>query len=368
MNTLLIGYFGYFNAGDDAFIKTTQWASHNYDLNLTLSATSDKVFSSEHGTVKPIYSKFVPQRYDFNYRQYRFKQISNKFDLCLFAGGSNFHSSYSLKHWRDSFSNRKKQLICAIGVSIGPFKDIAAEHECKELLKMFDLIAVRDLSSFGRLVDMNLDTPYYKSNDIAVMISKTSQDTRLLRNNMKSNESIIGFSICDESIQLDDTPTYDQREFFINSIKRILDDNVSDKIMLFAFNKHKQVGDRAICTHILNSLPTYRERILYYEYDGNINNILIEMSKMKCFIGMRLHSIVFSYSLSIPFIMIPYHEKCYEFAKMIDIGRSNLLSADTVNPQMFIELIKSLDILDNTKAMSESELNFIYLSELINKC
>lgn len=365
MNTLLIGYFGYSNAGDDAFIKTTQWALNKYDVNTKLSATSNIDYSSEFGGVKPIYSRFVPQKIDRQYRQFKFKKNIGQFDLCIFNGGSNFHSSYSLRHWKNCFDKNKKQLVCGIGVSIGPFKDIAAEQECKELLTKFRFIAVRDYLSYERLSNMGLGIPYYKTNDLAVIISKTTSNDNINCDESKK-DNIVGFSICDQMIKFGNDRIGDPKDYFVKAIKLILDNNIYEKVMLIAFNSHKQVGDRAICNYIINVLPEYRNRILYYEYDGVINNMLSTISRLKCVVGMRLHSIVFSYSLSVPFVIIPYHEKCFEFAKMIEVSPSNILSSDNNNPSCLIELLdRGVKVLDNTKSMYESELNYAYLKEII---
>ncbi|NTW80790.1 MAG: polysaccharide pyruvyl transferase family protein, partial [Geobacteraceae bacterium] len=230
------------------------------------------------------------------------------------------------------------------------------------------LLTVRDSTSYDRISSMNIDINYHKTNDLGVLISKACEPNIINCVRQSYNEDIIGFSLCNfERHSNGDTNKEVARNNYVcNLIKEILANNVSQKILLLCFNSNKDVGDRALCQNLISQMPEYKDRLLYYEYDGNLNNMAMTIKKMRCLIGMRLHSIVFAYSLNVPLLMLPYHEKCIEFSKMINLSANQIINYESQSIQSILSILcEKLPTLDNNKSMAEATLNYLYLREVL---
>jgi polysaccharide pyruvyl transferase WcaK-like protein len=367
MKSLLIGYYGYTNAGDDAFVLVAQWANQHFGLGALFDYTADQVFLSPLGRVRPIYTSIVPERFMYRYRAWKFRSVASRYHLNLFCGGSNFHSATSMQMWSETFKSYSGK-VAGVGVSVGPFKDIAAEKACNECLKRFDLLAVRDMASYERVMSMPLDINLHHTFDVGFLINEVMPPVCL--EGEGDRERVIGISLCnyERYVGRGDSERHEKRrwDFIVQVIEGILDQDLADNVLLLGLNSHPTVGDSQICKSIVSHLSRYGDRLCYYCYDGDVYRLIRVINGLQLLIGMRLHSIIFACALGIPFLMVPYHEKCYEFGRMIGLDESRLISHDSTSIASVIDLLKIPISSFNTNLFRmKAARNFELLKELL---
>jgi polysaccharide pyruvyl transferase WcaK-like protein len=211
--------------------------------------------------------------------------------------------------------NPKIKMISG-GVSIGPFKDIAAENAAKAWFKQSSGVVVRDQASFDILHSLDLDVPMAVAPDMALympIICPAIQGNKTiprigvsLRANRTSPE-ILAATAQKCIAFLEANPTGLVSYFQLCSLPK--DD---DLVYLEAW---KQLFPAQLQSKIVPVL-----------YDKNPINFYRQIADCRLMLCVRLHAAVLSYATKTPFQMFSYHEKCKDFCKMV--GAETALQID----------------------------------------
>jgi polysaccharide pyruvyl transferase WcaK-like protein len=102
-------------------------------------------------------------------------------------------------------------------------------------------------------------------------------------------------------------------------------------IYFLAFNTDSKVGDHGIIKKIVRMVsPAFRERVKIVAYVGTIFDFLSDLSKLSFIVCCKYHSVLFSYLLKKPMLVMNYHPKNAALVHEIALPSRCLLSLEDV--------------------------------------
>jgi polysaccharide pyruvyl transferase WcaK-like protein len=187
-----------------------------------------------------------------------------------------------------------------------------------------DMCSVRDNESYQMLWKTNRNKKAIRTDDLSLPFIKSIDEgqatlfpnineyekVRLLKNQGKF---IVGISL--KSMKKD--PLSDKRivEEFSSALNK-LTDRYKDKIhfLFFPFSKSASSSDEEFMHSVINNLK-YKEKATIVSHTNPIAWYRAIKELTDVFIGMRYHSIIFSFKAAKPFLSIPYERKVVEFLR-----------------------------------------------------
>lgn len=263
------------------------------------------------------------------------KMVSKKCDTYIYIGGSIFiekekNSVNRVKELKEEINYFKNSYI--IGANFGPYMtDKYLNYVHDELIPSLTSISFRDKYSYNLFKDLK-NVSYAPDVLFSLDINKKELSNKELgisliyhleREELKENYN----NYLDEIIKLS-----------INYIKN------NYKIRLLSFCSYEK--DNIAIDDFLKKIPKkYHENILVDYYEGNINNFLLNFSKLDTIIATRFHSIVLGLKYNHKVIPICYSNKAI-----------NLLEDLDIKEYVTFKNIKNLSKIDSVK-LSENKLN-----------
>lgn len=360
-DALFTGFYGYSNTGDDAFIEVASWGSKKYwGLEKTRFLAK-----KESLPITSLDTAGYPFKLPRTYRLQRRLLLSSTKSL-ISAGGSTIHSALHNSNIKSIAINRKaagKNLkVGAIGVSIGPFKNLKDEKSVIDYLKHIDFLAVRDKPSFDFV--KSLDLPYEPINafDLAALLPEIYGTNKI---SPCTQKKVIGISVCPvESINDPNNIRNEHRrnEKIVELIKE-LDKSDDIHFKFFVINGHSILGDLKL-THETIGLANPRSfEIVNYQKKTKI--MWDQISSCDFIISTRLHAAIFACFSNTPFMLNEYHKKCTDFLETIKFEDKLRLYDSEYNvinhAGLILDLIenKNYPHLTNTQHfIDKSRLNF----------
>lgn len=338
---LIIGYYGFKNAGDEALLKSTINLLRKVYINPDITAITYNVKDTENahgikGISRNKYFEIV-------------KGIKNS-DMVVGGGGSmlqNITSNRSLYYYLTILKMAKLfgKKVVLLGNGMGPFKGNSAKRITISVLKTLDSIVLRDEDSFRFLEKYNLKN-IYLGNDLAFGLNI---DKRL-----KTTPKKIIINLRDWF--------YDEK--FINIIVEFIEYlSVNGyEIVLLPFQKG---NDDKILLKIKEKIKA--PSVKYLE-NLSVEELIEQISSGEVFIGMRLHGLIFSSILNKPFIALSYDPKVEIFSKKLEQICFNDLNNITLKGLLdgFNELYNNFDKYKNALKKNSGEmLSLSYVNEKV---
>jgi polysaccharide pyruvyl transferase WcaK-like protein len=317
----LLGYFGQKNAGDDAFLRISEWAVRRVCGATIVMASMP---------APPPWGGIVPLWFpDAKPGIWRFKDAFES-ALCwraqnvVFAGGSNLHSSDMLRRFVQLVRRAGSGPHFAVGIGVGPFRDSAAERLCGELLDTLSFVGCRDTQSYDRARAVAPGARVELTADIAPLLpivaaagGRAPGARRGLGIVLCPYERVHGGDIGREQQRLDAVASV------VSSAARR---DAIDEIVLVDMNSHPVKGDvvmHDVLEAQLATLPVTVRRVRYAEDPIATLDVI---AGLRSIVTMRLHGAVFAYCAGTPAVVLAYHEKCYGWAA--SVGYPNALVVD----------------------------------------
>lgn len=331
------GFYGFKNSGDDAFIEVASWGARKY-----WNCNDNAFLGPELPEVKyPINRRQILPKVKGLDRINLIQHLSNS-NYLISAGGSTLSElpTHSNKALAKTFKKIKPNLkLGAIGVSVGPFKNISDEKRVIQYLQSLDFLAVRDYRSFEYA--NTLDLPYQTVNafDLAALLPKVYQDLQLPES--INDLATIGISICNyESYTGGDLQKEKNRNNYFKDLVNLIAKTTNVKFKVFIINGHDKTGDWQVSHDLMTEID--KERIEIIPYLGNVEKTWIEISSCDLMISTRLHGSIFACYAQVPFMLLEYHEKCADFLNDVGQDEKYRLFDAEVAPRKVLAIIEEI--------------------------
>lgn len=327
---LLIGYYGNQNTGDDAFLAVSAWGASNIFGHTSFLANTDRIYKTNELTVKPINMNSKWPWLNSHNAKRKVGQASQ----VIFGGGSNFHTAKYIDEWCRWIDAIGIGPHCAVGISVGPFREPAAENACARLFSRLAFVGTRDAISYERAIKLQTTAKVALTFDIAPLLM---QATGFTPNPQRERKSI-GVSLCnyERFVMGDITQEMRRIEAVASAINVVARCGDLREVVLIDFNGHPVLGDHDV-HHTLANLLHKDISVRHVPYSPNPLHALEEISSLHGIIAMRLHAGIFAYMTETPAYLLAYHEKCYEWSETVGWPSILIGDADQVNVLKMIE-------------------------------
>ncbi|HER24758.1 MAG TPA: polysaccharide pyruvyl transferase CsaB [Candidatus Atribacteria bacterium] len=313
---MISGYYGFNNTGDEAILKSMVGAFKEKIPQIKIVVLSCRPLqTSQSCQVKAIKRLNV------------IKIICNLRNTNLFiSGGGGLLQDSSGKGWSILYylgliwlAKITKVPVMIYAQGIGPINKYVNKKLIKRTLNKVDLITLRDSPSQKILNNLGVLKPSIFVNSDPVFLLKKKNINQTLNNhpyikkmiNTVHNRPLIGFSVRKYK-----SNGLDPKRIFAQTADYLVD-CYKAKIIFFPFKYDEDVH---ISEEIL-SLMKNKAEVLKAKLEPE--ELLSILSRLSLMIGVRLHSIIFSSMVNIPFLAFNYDPKVKYFVD--ELGLSELL-------------------------------------------
>lgn len=350
MNTkfLILGYFGFHNAGDDAIgYSILKYLSQN-------NPSADITVSAKNSYFEKISYPFFEM--DGGIRTCGFSLFSvlseiKKVDCVLYGGGTHFHDddqyyfnqlkTYLFFLLVSYFCSLAKKKLIFLGHGLGPINKPLSKFFLKLIFRKTKSISVRDHDSYEIVESLGFKEKCFLGFDCTGLlledIKKLNSDA-----NKQKKKKIIGISCLPAYSEYMKNPSKDKEMIkdIVESIKPILKNRKMMEIKFFSFNNGQKSSDKNLIINLKDQLKEFSDKLEIVEYNSNITSLLSEISNCDAFLGMKYHSILFAYLFNKPLIVVGYLGKCNSLAKSIKLPDHAFLSLEEVHSTKFCKTIQ----------------------------
>jgi len=327
------GYYGMRNFGDDLFGAICAAASRRF------WGASPRVVGPAIATVDSLYTMpgwYPPAAYGGSGlvgkagRLYSFLRGVRDTDLLVMGGGSVINGRSSFREPLMLSARRRGRLqLAAVGVSIGPFENTAAQESAKAFINQLSYLAVRDRRSHELAIELGAGERVHRGRDLAGLLSLLLPPSERRRLPAPGQTLRIGVAPCRYSPRLDyPTPgTKALQDSLVGALKD-LRARYRLEVEVFSLNGHPLHGDVELARTWQQALsaqgiPARQIRYLHCDPVATVRAI----AACDAFISTRLHGAIVAYMLGVPFMIVDYHPKCTDFADDIALPASRRITA-----------------------------------------
>lgn len=338
INIKVSGYYGMMNYGDDLFSYITYHTVSNEFINNLCEIVGPSYIDTNLNYLNfDIFNKYY-MRFDYKGRLVRFLSYfysTFKTDYYIFSGGSLFsNSGFNVKDTVFKLRFNRYNLH-AMGVSVGPYKNIRTEKENIEKLKNFEYIAVRDKKSYERVDSYGLDSKIVLAGDLAGLGLDLIKPKNIIKR--KNSKFILGFSPCCLGA-IDQSRAYNKN--FYNIVSELKKD-IDLSIKIICLNENPYNGDLSLCEEVKASLEKFNIDCEIVRYTSlGVEGTWNFISNLDFYISVRLHGAITAYLNDVPFFLYEYHEKCTEFLEHVGMP-TNVTNEILSNPSVLLSKMMS---------------------------
>ncbi len=319
-NIVISGYYGFHNAGDEAMLLAILQA-----LRQTFDRPEITVISGNpRATADTFHVDTVPRFGILSILKAIFRS-----DLLISGGGSLLQDVTSWKSMIYYLTIiivavlfRKQVFLYSQG--IGPVRYRVIRIILKHVLNHVDAITVRDKESKGFLQRLGVHRTIYTTADAVLSLAPVSLDHGkgiLERNHIDRSKKLVGIAIRSWA----DTERW--MVPFRQFVERLASEkDVSVVLIPMQFPEDKVTAEK---------LETKMSHVYVLKESYTIEELISLMGNMDAVIGMRLHAMIFSALMHVPFLGISYDPKIDNFLALI--GRKPTCSIRTMDAEKLYE-------------------------------
>ena len=324
--SLLVGYYGMQNTGDDALMNATAWGAKRFLGSDKLSVTSPQSLKLYNGESLPG-TLTIPQNFPSQNRLECYHKAIDS-NRIIFGGGSVLHNARDINLKRDLMMLSRGRNHLALGVGIGPFSNTRAEQSCKRFLNACEFVGVRDAASYDIAQSIAPHANVVLTFDMAPQLLNI-EGFKVVPVQRKG----IAVCLCPKERLLGNLQAEHTRLKYIANALDAQYRLTQEPIVFVSFNGHPELGDHQIHKEVATLLST-KTVFNFVEYDSNPFRVLQRMATFKVAICMRLHAAVFSYLTSTPFISLNYHSKCEQWGNQIGLSKRYGFDSENFDPKV----------------------------------
>ncbi|RLM50036.1 polysaccharide pyruvyl transferase family protein [Halorubrum sp. Atlit-28R] len=330
--TLVIGYFGFGNAGDDAIgLATVRQLAKRSTLRQLIVTTGPE----------PVFENDDVQTITYSVGSI-FRSIA-KVDRIVMTGGTHFHTQGDSYDRVKVFSFYILAILWAklwrtevdlLAHGIGPIDGRFYRTLTTLVVMLVDNVSVRDERS--REIVESLPSPSKISPvlgfDVAPLLD------RVVRRDDPQSESSSGESSADLTIGISLTPAYEKYyddpekddeivTAVADAIHRVADGHRNvERVVVFVLHTGEFNDDVSMSRALLSELDGVSTELRLYQNDPE--SFVRSMNKVDRVIGMKYHSLVFAFLQAVPTLAVSYHPKCQWFHEYTGYSSDATVSMD----------------------------------------
>lgn len=326
------GYYGMRNFGDDLFGAICTAAAPRFwgARPRLVGPAIDGV--SAHYTMP---SWYPPSAYGATNmvgqasRLYSFLRAVHGTDVLVMGGGSviNGHGSFR-RPLMLSAQHRGRLQLAAVGVSVGPFGNKAAQDSAAALMSHFSHISVRDRRSYELAATMGAGDRVHHGRDLAGLLPLLLPMSERPRLPMPGESLRIGIAPCRYGVR-PGYPTPEPTALKAALIESLAGLNSRYRVLpeIFCLNDHPKHGDLELSEALQQGLSAQGIPTQLVRYRGDPIATARAIGRCDAFVSTRLHGAIVAYMMGVPFMAIDYHPKCADFSDDIGLPRSRRITA-----------------------------------------
>lgn len=326
----LCGYYGMSNSGDDALLLAAAWGAREF-----LGAKEFKVSCQKPVQLADIVSSTAtlsaPQTFrgENRLRQY-FMAMSTQ--SVIFGGGSVLHTAQDINIKRDIMRFAGKESSAALGVGIGPFKNIEAEKSCGKFLNECGFVGVRDKGSFAQAKSIAPNANVRLTFDLAPGLLRIRAPKKPV-----AREGVCVCLCPVESL----AGNMDAERKNIDRIAKTLRGiykATGESITLLDLNGHETLGDSIPHSYLREKLGA-DVPVKHLRYQQDPLAVLDTLATFKLVVSMRLHGSILAYLAETPVISLNYHSKCEGWCEQVGMHVDMQYRSDDIDREKFVETV-----------------------------
>ncbi len=322
---LISGYYGFENTGDDSLLKAIIDNLRKEKSNVTIT-----VLSKTPEITSNLYNVKSINRLNL----FKIIHLLKRTRLLISGGGSLLQDVTSQKSYayysliiKLALRYGTKVMIYANG--IGPLINERTRNDCKNILNKVNAITLRDEDSFDEIKKLGVTNKFSVTADPAFSLK------------------------CDDDFDIGINEKY-----FTVSLRKwkSLSDDFEEKIAEICRKIKEKYGYIPVFVPLQNWMDLPICKSIAQRCDGivtdnfkNANQLLKYIKNSEFTIGMRLHSLIYAFSMNVPVIALSYDPKIDSTVKMWNCCKSidiNSINIDTVMAEVE-HIIKNRDVISN---------------------
>ncbi len=316
-NTVMVGYYGYGNRGDDALLAAiiNDMREKSPDFSPLVLSRNPKNTSACYG-VKSINRFNIPAIH----------RAMKSAKLFLAGGGSliqDVTSTRSLLYYLFCLRYAKKHglKVMLYANGIGPVNKEANRIKAAEVLDTVDVITLRDNDSAEYLSKFNVTRPdIYVTGDPAFGLTECDEKG--------ADELLAACGVNQNFIAVSVRNINGAGESFVSGFAQMMD-YIYEKYGLSAVFVPMQLSkDKKISLDIISRMKT---KAYFIDENIDVEKIMGIISRSEAIIAVRLHMLLFGAAMGVPVLGINYDPKVR--SNILDIG-----IGDCVEPEEIIDL------------------------------
>ena len=339
----IFGYFGWFNAGDDAIgLSIVKELKKRYpDASFTITC-NDRYYLDNFRE-----SNISSDLKIIGFGALKILREVVKSDYFIIAGGTHFHDEGGLKFGRfkillsfsilSAYARLVKKPPVLLGHGIGPLYSTWSQFLVRFILFNSKMAFVRDKDSVEVVTSLGFGSKCVHGFDCTASLIDVSSVNAVKKTSsqQQSEQRIIGISLLPtHSIYSDDVEKdVEVIKSFTKCIELIMENDCSINIRLFAFRTGVRDSDISLLQCLFNNVIIRQDAIEIVNYSGNVEKFLDSIEECDFFIGMRYHASLFAYLYRKPQVILDYMGKCSSFGKDVAIDETAIIPiADILIP------------------------------------
>src|SRR5690554_1563936 len=334
------GSYGGINMGDEAILQSMlAQIKKSFNAHITIFSKNPEDTIKRHG---------VDHSIDIRKRSKNdIKHEIESLDVFILGGGGILYDNAAEFFLREvEMANEAGVPVFVYAISAGPLNKHFNRKLVASILNEVEVITVRDNKGKILLEDLGVEKEIVVTADPAVLLSpeKLPEDA-LLKEGLSSKKHLIGLSVREPGPA---APHIDINHYhsLLADVADFLIERIGAHIVFVPMErnyKDLQHG-HAVISKMINA---QHASILQQVYTSG--ELLAWMGHFDFVVGMRLHFLIFSAIMGVPFIPLPYASKVEGFIEELDLDMPPL--SEVTSGRLLAHVDHSWDIRNELKAL-----------------
>ena len=234
-----------------------------------------------------------------------------RLDVLIIGGGGILYDAHARIYLREaSVAVEKKIPVMIYAVGAGPLVEPVVQDYVKTVLGSVDALTVRDRRSRQILEDSGVQREVLVTADPALLLQPEPLDHGVLRREgISGKKRLIGMSVREAGVAAPDIHESYYHDLLANAADYMIERFDAD--VIFIPMEPKAFDLQHSHAVISRMLRPQHASVLQGNYTSG--QLLSIIGKLEFAIGMRLHFLIFSAIMDIPFVALPYSPKVAGF-------------------------------------------------------